>query len=114
MAETLRYENSEEQEVNEIFFRRTIMGIPSRSTQAFLRNQSLDRIFSGKIVVTPGSGQSFSEDLHISENGENWSKSIDINILPLERSELQIRATPLITPTGTAGKASLSIYGKWI
>lgn len=113
MPESLVYETQDGHAINETFWRRTIKGIPSRATQIFIRNLSDTRVFNGKVVVTPGGGQSFSEDAFVSENGETWSKSLDMSIAPLGRFELRARTVPMITPDDSTGRASLSIYGKW-
>ncbi len=114
MPETLVYETTDGHQINEVFFRRTIKGIPSINSAVFLRNQSSTLIFAGKIVVLPGIGQSYSEDMFISESGETWNKHIDISISPLERTQFFIRSLPIITPSGQTGRASLGIHGKWI
>jgi hypothetical protein len=114
MPETVRFETSDEKEINEIQFKRVIKGIPSLVTTFFLKNQSDSLSFKGKLVVVPAYGRSFSEDAAISENGQVWVRSIPFDIAPLQRKELKGRIVSLDTPAGVAGKASVVILnGEW-
>lgn len=114
MADTLVFQNEAGQVINNITFKRTIKGIPSLITSFYFKNESERLNFKGKLIVTPSFGISYSEDLSISETGENWSRFVEVNIPPLSRKEIKARVLPITTPTGFSGKSSITITGSWL
>lgn len=113
MPEELRFENEEEQVINEVTYRRTIKGIPSLVTTFFIKNLSENISFKGKLNSVPTYGRSYSEDLAISDTGQTWGRTVDFDIGPLDRAEFKARVIPFTTPPGVSGRASLTITGEW-
>jgi hypothetical protein len=113
MADVLSFRNEDGDTINEINFRRTIKGIPSLITPFKLRNES-DRLgFRGRLVVTPSFGRSYSEDAAISDNGNTWTRSLNIDVPALSDVDLRMRIIPLTTPPGATGSSSITVLGDW-
>jgi len=114
MAEVLNFENESLEEINEIFFKRSVRGIPSQLAEFYLRNQSENRTFQGTLNIAPSFGKSYSEDAFVSSSGQSWSKHVTFELPPQSRQGFKARITPITTPGGFSGKASVTITGDWI
>ena len=118
MADRLVYKTESDEERNEILFRRTIRGIPTLPAHLSIKNESLSNTFKGTVFVVPAEGQSYSEDLYISEvvaeGTGSWQKRLYVNIPPREKFALRLRVLPHSTPDGSTGRATVLTRGNWI
>lgn len=92
-----------------ILFREAVRGIPNRATPLYARNVG-DEIFEGEIYVSPGDGQSYSEDLLLAPMVGGlrlWSRSFSTTIDVQERVGLYVRVNPITTPSNTTGSANI-------
>ncbi len=105
--------NSENQEINQIFFDKTYKNVSSQVVTLYLRNNSEDKIFSGGIHIVVAEDNSYTQDMYLSENSIVWDKELFINIEPLERIEIKLKVIPVSTPESSPGKSVIAMSGGW-
>jgi hypothetical protein len=109
-TETVTAANLAERTINEVFYSRTVKGIPSIVTSFYTKSLSDSKIFFGQLNVVPAYGRSYSEDLYLSdESGQFWSKTLLFELHPGDRIEVKMRVVPVATGAGITGRASVIV-----
>lgn len=114
MPDELQFETENGQPLNQLVYKRVIRGLPSPPTTFYVKNLSETKSYVGSLHVLPTEGRSYSEDLYLGDDYEDWGRSLELDLSPGQRIRARSRVVPKATPTGSLGRASISSRGEWI